>query len=216
MILTLSGSSGCGSGGRHSDFRSFSSCSVCKARREQEQWPCTELTFVPVPAAQLLPEPRRMLKPQARQAIPTAGHRTLQPLLQPLCSHLPPPLLCQFLLLHFLLLLLLPLPFLLLLALLFLVRTQGCQICLVLLLPQDLGLVSLFPANMSKKWSGLTGPKVRGWQAEGRPEGAGTASNSQEHTAGNALRYPQAPKRPSQVLTVPHTQTASQGWVKLN
>lgn len=43
MILTLSGSSGCGSGGRHSDLRSFSSCSVCNVKREQEQWACTGL-----------------------------------------------------------------------------------------------------------------------------------------------------------------------------
>lgn len=44
MILTLSGSSGCGSGGRHSDLRSFSSFSVCKARWERgvtgsRSWP---------------------------------------------------------------------------------------------------------------------------------------------------------------------------------
>lgn len=61
MILTLSGSSGCGSGGRHSDFRSFSSCSVCNVKREQEQWACTGLPSQ---------HGWRPCKPQAGQATP--------------------------------------------------------------------------------------------------------------------------------------------------
>lgn len=103
MILTLSGSSGCGSGGRHSDFRSFSSCSVCKgeSRGSGEREPASVL----VPGAQLLREALRtqaLSETSSSETSPTAGTAPAQrehptghsSLSSTVCPHLPPPLLC--------------------------------------------------------------------------------------------------------------------------
>lgn len=35
---------------------------------------------------------------------------------------------------------------------------------------------------MSREQSGLAGPKAKVWQDDGRPEGAGTTTDLQEHT----------------------------------
>lgn len=108
MILTLSGSSGCGSGGRHSDFRSFSSCSVCKVK-EQEQGACAELTFMLVPCSAAAPGASEDTQaPSKRRPLQSnktalcrhcsyttsASWRAQQPLQQSVCSHLSPSLLC--------------------------------------------------------------------------------------------------------------------------
>lgn len=113
MIFTLSGSSGCGSGGRHSDFRSFSSCSVCKVWSKEEgakeQWVCTELTFMLVLCSTAAPggledaqAPSKTSnssltgKSYCRHCSYTlwASRRACQPFQQSVCTHLSSSLLC--------------------------------------------------------------------------------------------------------------------------
>lgn len=198
MILTLSGSSGCGSGGRHSDFRSFSSCSVCKARREQEQWAGTEPTFMLVPCStaasgrlgghsspeqdkQFQPDKTTLLQallphslsiqqgtaapPAVRLFSPVAASPLLVfaaplPPLSSSSSPVPPSFCAPFPGLH-----------------------ARMPDMLHPAAASGLGFGSSPPCKHKRRErSGLAGPKVKAQEADSRPEGAGTASGSQEHT----------------------------------
>lgn len=137
-----------------------------KVRKEQSSTGCApSRPFCLSLAAQLLQEAWRIHEPEGKTSNSSLtgksycrhcsytqrASKRCQPIQQSVCTHLSPSLLCQFLLLHFLLLFLLSLPFFLLLTFFFLVCTQGCQISLILLLSQYLGLVPLFPTNTSRK-----------------------------------------------------------------